>query len=85
MRKYLPEEGINQRIKQGFSAPDASWFKGESIEYVQDKILRPNAKIYNYMDRKEISRLINLHLNGKENKRLLIWSLLSLEEWLGIF
>jgi asparagine synthase (glutamine-hydrolysing) len=33
MQRYVPEK-ITSGIKQGFSAPDASWFKGESIDYV---------------------------------------------------
>ena len=31
--EFLPKEVV-EREKQGFSAPDASWFKGESIDYV---------------------------------------------------
>ncbi len=34
LSRYVPEEVI-EREKQGFSAPDATWFKGESIEYVR--------------------------------------------------
>ena len=37
------------------------------------------------LDKKVIQGLVNQHLNGKENKRLLIWSLLYLEEWLHQF
>ena len=36
MKNYLPAE-ITQGIKTGFVAPDAKWFKGESIEYVKKK------------------------------------------------
>jgi asparagine synthase (glutamine-hydrolysing) len=35
MQRYVPEQ-ITSAVKQGFSAPDASWFKGESIEYVRE-------------------------------------------------
>ena len=34
MDRYIPET-ITTAEKQGFSAPDASWFKGESIDYVR--------------------------------------------------
>ena len=27
---------INQAVKQGFSSPDQSWFKGESIDFVKE-------------------------------------------------
>jgi len=34
MKRYIPKE-VTDSEKQGFSAPDASWFKGESIDYVR--------------------------------------------------
>ncbi len=34
MERYVPAP-VAQAAKQGFSAPDASWFKGESIDYVR--------------------------------------------------
>lgn len=80
MEKYIPED-VTKREKQGFSSPDASWFKGESIDYVREKILNPNAKIYEYMDYGEVKRLVDQHLNGEQNRRLLVWSLLNVEEW----
>jgi asparagine synthase (glutamine-hydrolysing) len=80
MERYIPEQ-ITMAEKQGFSAPDASWFKGESIDYVQDLLLNKKASIYNYLDRLAIQDLIKEHLEGKNNRRLLIWSLLNFEHW----
>jgi asparagine synthase (glutamine-hydrolysing) len=82
MKRYIPEK-ITQAEKQGFTAPDASWFKGESIEFVKKSLLNKNAKIYSLMDYSIISTLINEHLTGTTNHRLLIWSLLSVETWLN--
>jgi asparagine synthase (glutamine-hydrolysing) len=84
MQRYIPKH-LTNGIKQGFSAPDASWFKGESIEYVRQRINTNHARIYEYMDRQTVQRLVNDHMNGIRNNRLLIWSLLSIEEWLQIF
>lgn len=81
MERHIPKE-ITSAAKQGFSAPDASWFKGESIDYVKDAILDKNASIYNYLDRKTVINLVMEHLDGKNNRRLLIWSLLNFEWWL---
>ncbi len=50
MEGYIPEV-VTQREKQGFSAPDASWFRGESIDYVNEKLMCANAHIYNYSGR----------------------------------
>ena len=83
MARYIPTE-IVQAEKQGFSSPDASWFKGESIEFVRRTLFKPNARIYDFIDFKTIVPLINEHLQGIQNRRLLIWSLLNVEEWLTV-
>ena len=81
MNGYIPTE-ITQAEKQGFSSPDASWFKGESIELVKRKLLNDDAKIYDFLDRAKLEMLVNQHLNGEQNRRLLVWSLLNVETWL---
>jgi asparagine synthase (glutamine-hydrolysing) len=81
MKRYIPEE-ITGAVKQGFSAPDASWFKGDSIEYVRNMLFDNHAYIYGYLDRKTIRKLLDEHFQGKSNRRLFIWSLLSFEWWL---
>jgi asparagine synthase (glutamine-hydrolysing) len=80
MSRYIPDKVTNQE-KQGFSAPDASWFKGESMEYVKRKLFNKNARIYEFLDRPTVETLINEHLNGENNRRLLVWSLLNVEHW----
>ncbi len=84
MRSNIPEN-IHSAVKQGFSSPDNSWFKGESIEFVKSKLLNDNAKIYNYLDKDLTQKLINEHLCGDKNRRLFIWSLLNFEEWNNIY
>ena len=79
MQKYMPEE-IASAEKQGFSAPDATWFKGESIDFVKERLMTDKAKIYDYLDKDSIQTLINEHLSGENNRRLLIWSLLNVEQ-----
>lgn len=78
MERHIPSQ-ITNREKQGFSAPDASWFKGESIEFVKRRLLNPKAKLYQYIDYDAATSLIQQHLSGQQNRRLLIWSLLSLD------
>jgi asparagine synthase (glutamine-hydrolysing) len=84
MEKYVPQQ-ITEAIKQGFSAPDGTWFKGESISYVERMILDSKADIYHYLDENSIQDLVKEHLEGKSNRRLLIWSLLNFEWWLRKF
>jgi asparagine synthase (glutamine-hydrolysing) len=84
LNRYVPSEYSNG-IKQGFSAPDASWFKGESIDYIKDFLYNKRARIYEYIQPEFTRNLIDDHLQGKENRRLLIWSLLNFEWWLKKF
>jgi asparagine synthase (glutamine-hydrolysing) len=81
MARYIHED-ITKSEKQGFSSPDASWFKGESIEFVKRRLLNSNASIYEVFDYSAVIPLLKQHLNGEKNRRLLIWSLLNLEEWM---
>lgn len=83
-QRFVPED-VTKAVKQGFSAPDASWFRGESIDYVRDVLYSPRARIFDFLDRKATLGLVDDHLNGNKNRRLLIWSLLNLEEWLNVF
>lgn len=80
MGRHIPS-AITDREKQGFSAPDASWFKGDSIDYVRRKLYHGHPRIFEFLDREAVQSLINEHLDGKQNRRLLIWSLLNLEKW----
>lgn len=80
LSRYVPES-VTQAPKRGFSAPDASWFRGESIDYVRRTLLNGTPMIADYLDMAEVRSLVNDHLEGRENRRLLIWSLLSLENW----
>lgn len=80
MQRYVPRE-VTERDKQGFSAPDASWFKGESIDYVRRFLYDDRAMIYAFMDRGTVRSLVDDHLQGRENRRLLVWSLLNFENW----
>jgi asparagine synthase (glutamine-hydrolysing) len=84
MERYVPSE-ITSAVKQGFAAPDESWFKGESIDYVRRTLLGRDVRLYEFLDRGTVRRLIDDHLEGLKNRRLLIWSLLNLEQWCRTF
>ena len=81
MSKHIPNE-IVTAPKKGFSSPDASWFKGESIEFVKKKLLDPKAKIYELLDYDAVEKMLNEHFDGHQNRRLLIWSLLNTQTYL---
>ena len=84
MGRIIPKS-ITQARKQGFSGPDESWFRGSSEKYVRDLLLDDKARINEYLNPEYVRQVIETHRSGVENKRLLIWSLLSFEWWLKQF
>ena len=74
---------ITKAQKQGFSSPDASWFRGESIDFIRRKLISRHSRLYDLFDRETVTGLISEHLEGRQNRRLLIWSLLNVEYWLA--
>ncbi len=84
MSRYIPAE-VSTREKQGFSAPDATWFRGESIEYVRSMLLDRSPVIYDFLDGSVVRDLLDDHFEGRQNRRLLIWSLISVEQWCRTF
>jgi asparagine synthase (glutamine-hydrolysing) len=81
MSRLIPDE-VTKAEKQGFSSPDASWFKGESIDFVRRTLIQGTPRIYDVLDRKAVTEMIDEHLQGSQNRRLLIWSLLNVEAWM---
>jgi asparagine synthase (glutamine-hydrolysing) len=81
MARYIPQE-ITGATKQGFSAPDASWFRGDSIDFVRRTLFQSNSPLYDFIDRDTVRRIVQRHLDGQENRRLFIWSLLNLHSWM---
>ena len=65
MKNYIPDS-ITDAEKKGFSAPDSSWFKGESIEFVKKIYQIPQNPLFEYLDFSSIQHLFNEHIS--ENK-----------------
>jgi asparagine synthase (glutamine-hydrolysing) len=80
----LPQQ-ITERRKQGFSSPEASWYRGENAAYVREKLLGDDLACSEYLDVTFIREAVDGHMSGRRNNRLLIWSLLSFEQWCRIF
>jgi asparagine synthase (glutamine-hydrolysing) len=84
MGTLLPSNIVN-RPKQGFSAPDESWYRGEGIAYVK-KILHDKKAVYrDFILPDTVDRILNEHCELHINHRLLIWSLLCFEWWCRVF
>ncbi len=84
MKDFIPEDILNRK-KQGFSAPDENWYRGENAEYVKEILINSGNLISEYIDPDYIKKILNEHLDQKINHRLLIWSLINFEWWCRYF
>lgn len=84
MRRLIPES-ILKRQKQGFSSPDESWYRGENLEYVKSMLLHKRTVSADFINPDFVKKIIDEHVQGLANHRLLIWSFLSFEWWCRIF
>ena len=84
MQDFIPESIINRK-KQGFSAPDESWYRGKNAEYVKELLLSNNTLSIDYIKKEYIEKVVNEHLKEGINHRLLIWSFMNFEWWCRIF
>jgi len=84
MEDFLPMEILNRK-KQGFSAPDESWYRGENASYVTELLLSKSALYPEFIDRKFVRNILDQHMNQKVNHRLLIWSFMNFEWWCKLF
>ena len=51
------------RKKQGFSAPDESWYRGENAEYVKELLLIGYTVSTKYINKEYINKIVNEHIN----------------------
>ena len=80
MEDYIPEQIMNRK-KQGFSAPDESWYRGENAVYIKETLLKSETVCTQFINKGYIEKIVNEHLNEGKNHRLLIWSFLNFEWW----
>jgi asparagine synthase (glutamine-hydrolysing) len=84
MTPLLPAP-IVEKKKQGFSPPDESWYRGETMSYISTMLRSSRARERGYFEPLFIDRILNEHASARVNHRLLIWSLLSFEWWNRLF
>jgi asparagine synthase (glutamine-hydrolysing) len=84
MSNILPDRIINRK-KQGFSAPDESWYRGENAQYVKDLLLGENIVSAQFINPSYVRKIIDEHCNQHINHRLLLWSFMCFEWWCKLF
>ena len=84
MMDFIPSTIINRK-KQGFSAPDESWYRGENADYVKELLLNKKTVSSEFINPKYVAKIIDEHINHRINHRLLIWSFMNFEWWCRLF
>ena len=82
--QLLPSKVAN-REKQGFTGPDAFWFRSDNSAKFFSKLLGKQRAIWDYLDYDKSMQYLNLHQSGHRNLRHLIWSMLSLSNFFEKF
>lgn len=84
MSEFLPNAIVNRK-KQGFSAPDESWYRGENASYIKELLLGKKALSSEFINPDYVRQIILEHTEQHVNHRLLIWSFMCFEWWCRIF
>jgi asparagine synthase (glutamine-hydrolysing) len=84
MAGLLPLQ-ILDKVKQGFSPPDQSWYHGPMANYARAILLDRRTLDRGYFEPAYVRNVVESHLAGHTNARRLLWSLLSFEWWHRLF
>lgn len=80
MQGLLPDEVLTRR-KQGFTPPDASWYRGSLRTEVENLLLSDRALSRDYFKPEIVKKIVTEHMTGERNRRFLLWSLMVFEWW----
>ena len=80
MTRYIPARSPTAR-EAGLLGARRELVQGREHRLRAAHLYHGQARIYDFLDRKAVLGLVDEHLAGRENRRLLIWSLLNLESW----
>lgn len=84
MMDFIPHEIINRK-KQGFSAPDESWYRGENADYIKELLLNKKTVSSEFININYVRKIVDEHINQRKNHRLLLWSFMNFEWWCRLF
>ncbi len=79
-RSLIPD-AILERKKVGFRVPVNKWFQGPLKDYLCDHLRGRDSKTRAYYDPQVLARVMDDHIEGRQNHEKLLWALLNLEIW----
>jgi len=79
--KHLLPRHILERPKVGFRVPVNEWFRGPMREYIYDHLTGPDSITRDYYHHTSLDKVLDDHVQGRQNHEKLLWTLLNLEIW----
>jgi len=77
----VPPE-ILKRSKWGFGVPLPRWFRTQWRPLVEERLLAPDARLWEWLRPEPVRALWAEHLSGEQDHGHALWALLTLETWL---
>ena len=83
----LPELGHDflYRRKWGFAIPADHWFKKDLSQYLSETLLTPGSFVSEFLDPKNLKKMINGNGIAKRPMTTEIWSVLFFEKWGNVY
>ena len=76
----LPREIVNGK-KRGFSIPAAAWLRGELEPFARETLSPQTLRRQGYFRPDVVQRLLDEHVQGREDRSRQLWGLLALTLW----
>jgi asparagine synthase (glutamine-hydrolysing) len=80
MARVLPRS-ILERPKVGFRVPVNEWFRGPMKDYLLEHLRSDTSRTRAWYRPDALRRVIDDHLDGRQNHEKLLWAMLNLEIW----
>ncbi|MBN1999232.1 asparagine synthase (glutamine-hydrolyzing) [candidate division KSB1 bacterium] len=84
MSGVVPDEVLRQR-KAGFGGPVDHWLAHDLKPMMNDLLCESSIRRRGFLQPAAVNKMISEHLNGREDRSLQIWQLLTLELWMRAF
>lgn len=80
-QEVIPPE-VTNRGKMGFGVPIPLWFRTHWRSFFEDRVLSPDAAVYQWLSRDTVEAMWRAHLREAADHGHRLWTLLTLETWL---
>ncbi|HEX8844387.1 MAG TPA: asparagine synthase (glutamine-hydrolyzing) [Pyrinomonadaceae bacterium] len=84
LKRLLPAENLGRR-KMGFGVPIGHWFRNEMQGFVRETLLSEKAARRGFFKPESVRRMVEGHIDGKQDFAHQLWTLLMLELWFQRF